>query len=156
MNLEIERKFLVINANWRKLAEGKFIRQGYLNTEKNRTVRVRSESNRGLITIKGKPEGLARPEFEYEIPYDDAVYLLKHLCHKPLIEKTRYLCSYQDQTWEIDEFHGENAGLIIAEIELTDESIDLQLPDWIGQEITGDPRYYNANLVGHPYNKWQA
>ena len=153
MQLEIERKFLV-KKNWPRIGRRKTIRQGYLSTDKNRTVRVRLENERGLITIKGMPEGLARPEFEYTIPGEDAAYLLDHLCRQPVIEKTRYIIDYEGRVWEIDEFHGDNQGLIIAEIELGEVSAEVPLPDWIGEEVTGDPRFYNANLIGHPYKEW--
>jgi CYTH domain-containing protein len=99
---------------------------------------------------------LTRPEFEYRIPQADAVYLLDHLCSGPLIEKTRYLIEHAGHSWEVDEFHGENAGLVVAEIELRDPGEQIDLPDWIDREVTGDPRYYNANLASHPYKNWRS
>ena len=155
MNFEIERKFLV-RMDWPRPDHGKAIRQGYLSREKQRTVRIRVEEGAGILTIKGPPEGLTRPEFEYRIPQADAVYLLDHLCSGPLIEKTRYLIEHAGHSWEVDEFHGENAGLVVAEIELRDPGEQIDLPDWIDREVTGDPRYYNANLASHPYKNWRS
>jgi adenylate cyclase len=151
---EIERKFLVKGDGWRGQDPGQQYRQGYLSTTKERTVRVRMAGPKGFITVKGINLGAIRSEYEYEIPISDANEMLDHLCQRPLIEKTRYRIGIGDVTWEIDEFDGENRGLITAEIELKDENQAISIPEWIGQEVTGDPRYYNANLVAQPFSKW--
>lgn len=155
MGKEIEKKFLLGNDQWRGLAEGMLYRQGYLNREKGRTVRVRVVGDQGFLTIKGPGSGGARPEYEYLIPHGDAVEILEQLCLRPLIEKVRTKIDYQGYLWEIDEFHGENAGLILAEIELTEVGEPFPLPPWIGREVTDDSRYYNANLVHNPYSTWK-
>ncbi len=154
MAQEIEKKFLITNEDWRGLAKGRHYCQGYLSTQKGRTVRVRTIGEKGFLTIKGRTVGETRLEFEYEIPIKDARELLLELCHKPLIEKTRYKIPFDGFTWEVDEFAGENEGLIFAEIELKYEGEKFAQPHWIGQEVTGDPRYYNANLVNTPYHRW--
>jgi CYTH domain-containing protein len=154
MPLEIERKFLVRGENWRRLGEGMPYRQGYLSTVPERSVRVRLAGNKGYLTIKGSTVGASRVEYEYEIPTDDAGELLDKLCERPLIEKTRYRVEYDNLTWEIDEFEGDNAGLIVAEVELESEDQAIALPGWIGEEVTGDPRYYNASLISNPYKQW--
>lgn len=154
MAQEIERKFLVVGDRWRGLAEGTTYRQGYLLSGAGRTVRVRVAGTRGFLTIKGAIEGLSRSEFEYEIPLADAEELLNTLCDRPLIEKTRYKIPYEGLTWEVDEFWGDNDGLIVAEVELSSPDQTVQLPDWIGEEVSHDPRYFNAALVKHPYRQW--
>jgi len=151
---EIERKFLVIGDDWRQRAAGTTIRQGYLCSLKERSVRVRVAGDRGTLTIKGMVVGAARAEYEYEIPVGDAEELLIGLCERPLIEKTRYRVGNAGDTWEVDVFAGDNAGLTVAEIELEDESQAVVPPDWIGEEVTGDPRYLNANLFKHPFSRW--
>ncbi|MFT5702011.1 MAG: adenylate cyclase [Desulforhopalus sp.] len=155
MGHEIEKKFLITSDAWRGLGAGKEYCQGYLSSGKGTSLRIRTIGERGIITVKGPNEGGTRLEFEYDIPYTDALEMLEQLCHKPLIEKTRYKILFGGFIWEVDEFKGENAGLIFAEIEL--ESIDqaFDIPDWIGEEVTGDPRYYNANMVSHPYSQWK-
>jgi adenylate cyclase len=155
MATEIERKFLVSNDSWRGLGRGEKYRQGYLCNEKERTVRVRIAGSRAFITIKGISTGASRAEFEYAVPVSDAAEMLEHLCHLPLIEKTRYRVDVQGLTWEVDEFEGANRGLLIAEIELEREDQAFIKPDWIGDEVTGDERYYNANLVRRPYSSWR-
>ncbi|MBW1637428.1 MAG: CYTH domain-containing protein [Deltaproteobacteria bacterium] len=155
MSTEIEKKFLVTSEKWRGLAPGKHYSQGYLSREKETTVRVRIINDQGFITVKGAVKGETRPEFEYEIPLQDARELLSKLCHKPLIEKTRYKIPFGEFIWEVDEFAGENKGLIFAEIELNYEGQEFSKPDWIGEEVTGDPRYYNASLVTNPYRDWR-
>ena len=153
MALEIERKFLMKEGDWRK-AEGIRYRQGYLCRGSNRVVRVRLEGARGCLTVKGSTQGLVRTEYEYEIPADEAVAMLETLCEKPLIEKTRYKIEYRGLLWEVDEFWGENQGLVIAEVELDSEDQPFSKPEWLGEEVTGDVRYYSANLVQHPFSKW--
>ncbi len=150
MAKEIERKFLVINNDYKKGIDGTLYKQGYLSTNPQRTVRIRTVGNRGYLTIKGLSKSAVRSEYEYSIPYEDAKELLL-LCEKPLIEKYRYLVSYKGNTWEVDEFRGENEGLIIAEIELESEDQHIELPSWAGTEVTLDPRYYNSNLVHNPF-----
>jgi adenylate cyclase len=120
-----------------------------------RTVRVRIEGERAVITIKSKSTGATRGEWEYEIPVPDAAELLERLCEQPLVEKVRHRIRYGRHTWEVDEFQGENAGLVVAEIELGSEDEAFEKPDWIGQEVTGDPRYYNSSLIRLPYSKWK-
>ena len=154
MGVEIERKFLVRGDGWRAGAEGRVYRQGYLAADAERTVRVRVADAKGYLTVKGKTEGLARAEYEYEIPVADASELLDLLCSKPLIEKTRYRVEQRGHLWEIDEFAGENHGLLLAEVELSEPAEVVDLPDWVGQEVSSDPRYYNANLARHPYGRW--
>lgn len=152
---EIEKKFLIVNDSWRSLGKGKEYCQGYLSTGDGPTLRIRTIGERGIITVKGPTEEGKRLEFEYDIPYEDAKEMLGKLCHKPLIEKTRYKIPHEGFVWEVDEFKGENEGLLFAEIEL--ESVDqrFDIPDWIGKEVTGDARYYNANLVSNPYSNWK-
>ncbi|HEY9666536.1 MAG TPA: CYTH domain-containing protein [Coleofasciculaceae cyanobacterium] len=154
MATEIERKFLVKGDDWRSLGTGTVYRQGYLSTKKGCTVRVRLVGEQGYLTIKGLTQGFSRAEFEYPIPAQDVREMLDNLCDRPLIEKTRYKIKWGDLIWEVDEFAGENEGLIIAEIELPGENYSFELPDWIGQEVSDDPRYFNANLVQHPYSQW--
>lgn len=154
MAKEIERKFLVKGDAWRNLAEGVRYRQGYLNSQKERTVRIRTVGDKAVITVKGLTIGCTRLEFEYQIPYADCESMLDNLAEKPLIDKTRYRIPMGKFVWEIDEFHAENDGLIVAEIELPDEDTPFERPDWIGEEVSSDPRYYNSNLVAHPYSTW--
>jgi len=154
MPQEIERKFLVRGNGWRDHGAGVPYRQGYLSTVAERTVRVRLIRDKGWLTIKGITVGATRSEYEYEIPADEAGEMLNILCERPLIEKTRYRIEHQGLTWEVDEFDGDNAGLIIAEVELEEESQAIVLPDWVGEEVTDDPRYYNANLIANPYTTW--
>ena len=154
MGKEIEKKVLIVNEDWRRLAEGLHYCQGYLSTQKGRTVRVRTIGEKGFLTVKGQTVGETRLEFEYEIPVEDARQMFRELCHKPLIEKKRYKIPFDGFTWEVDEFAGENQGLIFAEIELKYEGQTFSKPLWIGKEVTGDLRYYNANLVNNPYRNW--
>jgi len=154
MAIEIERKFLVQGDQWRQLGHGTVYRQGYMAKGKGRTVRVRIAGDRGYLTIKGAPSGISRLEFEYPIPLADAEEMLATLCDRPLIEKTRYRIEWAGLVWEVDEFAGENQGLILAEVELTSEAQAITVPDWIGVEVTHDPRYYNSNLSKQPFLKW--
>lgn len=154
MALEIERKFLLANDEWRKVTISEtVIKQGYLSSNKERVVRIRLKGDKSYLTIKGKNVNTVRLEFEYEIPYPDGVELLQ-LCERPIIEKTRYEAVYAGNTWEIDEFKGDNDGLIVAEIELEAEDQVFNKPSWIGEEVSSDVRYYNANLIKQPYKSW--
>jgi CYTH domain-containing protein len=156
MAQEIERKFLVKGLTWKSLAAGTLYRQGYLSVAKERTVRVRIAGGRGFLTVKGVSRGVTRAEFEYEIPVADAAAMLEDLCERPLIDKTRFTVPFSGRTWEIDEFHGENAGLVVAEVELADSDEMPPLPEWVGEEVSLDPRYFNANLVKNPFRAWRA
>ncbi len=156
MGIEIERKFLVNGTGWKKTGQGSRYRQGYLSLDPDRTVRVRTVGDKGYLTVKGKTSGIVRREYEYEVPYADAVVLLDKLCIKPLIEKDRYRVDSGGLVWEIDEFFGENSGLIIAEVELETEEQEFSAPEWIGEEVSGDARYYNASLVENPWPKWKV
>jgi CYTH domain-containing protein len=153
MALEIERKFLAKEGVWRN-EKGEKYRQGYLNSVKERTVRVRIIGEKGYLTVKGISRGAVRVEYEYEIPGEEAEAMLNDLCEKPLIEKMRYKIEFKGLIWEVDEFFGENQGLIVAELELESEDQKFIKPEWIGEEVTGDPKYFNANLIHHPYSKW--
>ena len=154
MGIEIERKFLLTGDEWRKLAQGVYYRQGYLNSAKERTVRVRTINDKGFLTIKGITVGVTRLEFEYEIPKDECNEMLDDLVEKPVIEKNRYKVDYGGFVWEIDEFLGENQGLIVAEIELESEDQKFEKPEWVGKEVTGDPKFFNTNLMNNPYARW--
>lgn len=154
MGEEIERKFLVTGDGWRERAEGLSYRQGFLSTEPERTVRVRVAGKRGTLTIKGISIGPRRTELEYEIPLADAEHMLDTLCIRPLIEKTRHTLKLGTHSWEVDVFEGDNAGLVVAEIELQNEDEAFDRPSWLGEEVTHDPRYFNSNLVAHPYRAW--
>jgi adenylate cyclase len=163
MAQEIERKFLVQGEGWRTTT-GAHYRQGYLNLDPARTVRIRTVQKpdgndqrgdqHGYLTIKGQMMDVTRSEYEYEIPIQDAHELLDHLCQRPLIEKIRHRIPVGDVTWEVDEFLGDNAGLIVAEVELRRADQPFVKPAWVGQEVTDDPRYLNANLVTLPFSRW--
>lgn len=152
--LEIERKYLVRDDAWRALAQGTQYRQGYLSTTPERTVRVRLIADKGYLTIKGVSIGAVRMEYEYQIPGGEAQTMLDELCEKPLIEKKRYKIDHKGLTWEVDEFFGENQGLIFAEVELESEDQSYDKPEWITDEVTGDPKYFNSNLIQNPYKNW--
>jgi adenylate cyclase len=154
MGIEIERKFLVINDQWRDAASATHFAQGYITRGTGRTVRVRIAGAEAFLTIKGPVSGISRSEYEYPIPLEDAQGMLS-LCEGPIIEKIRFKFSHEGHLWEIDEFLGENAGLIVAEVELSHPEEEVLLPDWIGKEVTGDPRYYNSNLTIHPFRAWK-
>ena len=156
MGKEIERKFLVKNDSYKKASQAFLYRQGYICTDKERVVRIRVYDNKGFITIKGENVGISRAEYEYEIPYNDAEEIINNLCYKPIIEKIRCKFEFQGFVWEVDEFHGENEGLIVAEIELSDENQAFSKPAWVGEEVTDDHRYSNANLVKNPYKNWRT
>ncbi|MBW1994277.1 MAG: CYTH domain-containing protein, partial [Deltaproteobacteria bacterium] len=151
---EIERKFLVKDESFRSLAKGARYRQGYLNSAKERVVRVRTIDDEGFLTIKGITVRATRIEYEYKIPVEEAEVMLSELCEKPLIEKNRYKIIYEGLTWEVDEFFGDNQGLILAEVELKSEDQKFKKPEWIGEEVTGDPKYFNSNLIKNPYKYW--
>ncbi len=154
MAIEIERKFLLKSDEYRALSTSKQIVQGYICSDKNRIVRVRIYGEQAYITIKNASVGFARNEFEYEIPVVDARIMLSEICEKPIIEKVRYRYDYKDFCWEIDEFHAENEGLVVAEIELPTVDCRFEKPSFIGEEVTNDTRYYNANLLKNPYKNW--
>lgn len=154
MSIEIERKFLVIDDRWKTLGRGVLLRQGYLSSSPERIVRVRTEGDKAMLTIKGRTVGAMRGEWEYPIPLEDAQVFLDSLCERPIIEKHRYRIPYQGLTWEVDEFLGDNAGLVVAEVELEREDQLFAKPGWAGEEVTHDTRYFNANLLRHPYSRW--
>ena len=154
MGVEIERKFLLQGDAWRGLGQAVLLRQGYLSSARERVVRVRIEGEQAMLTIKGANVGATRGEWEYPIPLADAAELLDGLCEQPLIEKVRHRIEHAGMLWEVDEFLGANAGLIVAEIELASEDQPFEKPDWIGAEVSGDARYYNANLIRHPFSQW--
>lgn len=153
MPTEIERKFLVQGDRWRSLVSGNRYCQGYIASGL-RSVRVRVVGNQGYLTIKGPTIGIARPEYEYEIPVAEAWEMLHTLCDPPLIEKIRYRIELDGVVWEIDEFEGDNKGLVVAEVELAHVDQAIALPEWIGSEVSDDPRYFNVNLAKHPYRQW--
>ena len=157
MGLEIERKFLLAGEEWRALAENStYYCQGYLYTDKECTVRVRITSDKAFLTIKGPSAGASRLEFEYPLPLGDAKVLLERLARKPLIEKIRHIVSHGGRIWEVDEFLGDNQGLVLAELELESEDQAFDKPAWVGEEVTADPRYFNASLVKAPYRTWNG
>lgn len=153
MGIEIERKFLVKSDGWRKLGCAVRYAQGYLCSDRNRTVRVRTVGDKGFLTVKGRGSGIAHPEYEYEIPYNEARTMLDELAEKPVIAKTRTKIPFAGFVWEVDEFFGDNEGLVMAEIELPSVDASFEKPEWIGEEVTGDPRYYNSMLARNPYKK---
>lgn len=152
MPIEIERKFRVTGTAWR-MADGQRICQGYLNRDQHRTVRVRVAGAQAFLTIKGVTTGATRAEFEYAIPLADAEALLA-LCDGPLIDKVRHRVEHGGLLWEIDEFLGDNAGLVVAEVELASEDQPVALPPWVTEEVTTDSRYFNSSLATHPFNRW--
>jgi adenylate cyclase len=154
MSTEIERKFLVAGPGWKNGAVGRRFRQGYLSVEEERTVRVRAVDDQAWLTVKGLTTGFTRVEYEYPIPASDARELLDTLCHQPIIDKTRYEIRHAGHLWEVDEFHGANEGLVVAEIELRSEQEAFERPAWLGAEVSDDPRYFNANLIRHPFRDW--
>lgn len=153
MPAEIERKFLVKGNDWRQ-SQGIHIRQGYLNRDKERTVRVRLAGQKAFLTVKGMNIGATRAEYEYPIPVSHAEELFK-ICDGPVLEKNRYTVDHNGLIWEVDEFLGENEGLIVAEVELKSEEQSFERPNWVGPEVTEDTRYFNSNLCAHPFSKWR-
>ncbi len=151
MAIEIERKFL-FDPEILSGLEGLHIQQGYLQTDKNKTVRVRTKGDKAFLTVKGKNNGIARQEFEYEIPFQDGVELLKMCDNK--ISKTRFILELGQHTWELDEFHEMNEGLFIAEIELSDVNETFNRPEWVLEEVSHDKKYFNSYLSQNPFRKW--
>jgi len=155
MPVEIERKFLLKSDAWRALArDAQRLRQGYLNNEARCSVRVRTSAKQGWLNIKSATLGVERQEFEYEIPWLEAGQMLDTLSLKPLIEKVRHYVDVGGHVWEIDEFEGDNAGLVVAEVELDHADEAFEKPDWAGEEVTHDVRYYNTSLCRHPFKDW--
>ena len=154
MGTEIERKFLVNGDAWRDGADRLECAQGYIATGPPVSVRVRTMGAKGMLPVKTDRSAITRGEYEYEIPVEDARELLSSACKSAVIEKTRYLVSFAGMTWEVDEFHGSNEGLIVAELELTSEDQPFESPPWLGAEVSHDPRYLNSNLSQHPYAEW--
>ncbi|RPI63838.1 MAG: CYTH domain-containing protein [Ignavibacteriales bacterium] len=154
MGIEIERKFLVKSDEWKSLGKSIFYKQGYLLSDKNRTIRIRTIDDKGFITIKSSVKGISRNEFEYEIPVEEARVILETLCEKPFIKKYRTKIQLNELVWEVDEFIDENDGLVIAEVELENENQKIDIPNWIGEEVSGDKKYFNSMLVKNPFTKW--
>ncbi|MDN5287198.1 MAG: hypothetical protein JWR38_3472 [Mucilaginibacter sp.] len=157
MGVEIERKFLVDKEQWRQLTkpEGKHYRQGYILSEATKTIRVRITDEHGYITIKGATQGISRKEYEYIIPVNEGAELLDNFAVSEL-EKIRYRIDFDGKVWEVDEFLGDNEGLLVAEIELENETETFKLPEWVTTEVTGDQKYYNSNLSVKPFNSWNS
>jgi len=164
MAIEIERKFLIKPGAWTPRDAGTHIQQGYLSAQNGPTVRVRIECSEAgstdpacamaTLTVKGPTTGLSRSEFEYPLPLADARHMLDQLCRSSIIDKHRYRERYGRHTWEIDVFHGDNEGLVVAEVELESEDDVLEFPGWVGQEVSSDARYYNSNLLRNPFKHW--
>ncbi len=155
MALEIERKYLIDLEKIGTLENGVRIKQGYLSTNKDAVVRVRVKNDKAYLTIKGSNSGIARLEFEYEIPLNEANEMLEKLCQKPVIDKTRYLIKHDIHTWEVDIFYGDNEGLVVAEVELSSEDEHINLPIWVKEEVSHDDRYFNSNLMKLPFKDWE-
>ncbi len=155
MGHEIERKFLVDTARWQPRDAGTHLVQGYLSSHPDRVVRVRIAGDAAKLTIKGRTTGITRTELEYDIPVGDARTMLDTMCERPLIDKHRYTEDLGGRTWEIDVFHGDNDGLVLAEIELASETDPVEVPAWAAREVSDDPRYFNANLLKAPYSTWR-
>jgi len=155
MAIEIEHKFLLANSGWREhISHSIKYRQGYLSSQATSSIRIRISNEHAWLNIKSATIGTHRHEYEYEIPLQDADEIINMLCRKPIIEKTRHIVIHDGNTWEIDEFAGENRGLIVAEIELSEIGKTFSKPHWLGQEVTHDLRYYNNNLAIFPYSEW--
>ncbi|NRA21551.1 MAG: CYTH domain-containing protein [Oceanospirillaceae bacterium] len=155
MATEIERKFLIDLTKIGPLEGGTYIKQGYIATADKTVVRARLAGNKAYLTLKGENKGITRAEFEYEIPVADARQIMTELCHGPMVEKTRYLIVFSGHTWEVDIFHGDNDGLVVAEIELENEDESFELPAWVTTEVSGDAKYYNASLLDNPFKRWE-
>mgnify|MGYP001482453174 FL=1 len=154
MAIEIERKFLVKEKPFSSAKRSLKINQGYIINEKSKVIRVREKGDDYFLTIKGNNIGISRLEYDFPISKEDAKELIFHFCKTTLIEKTRHYIEHKGHTWEVDEFHGKNNGLIVAEIELESEDEKFEIPDWVGEEVTQDDRYYNMNLAIHPFTSW--
>lgn len=156
MATEIERKFLVINDNWRKqVTQRKAIKQGYFGPPNKASIRIRIDGDAANINIKSATLDIVRKEYEIPVPLSDAEEMLQHLCERPFIEKVRHLVPRDAHVWEVDEFAGDNQGLIVAEIELSSADEAFEKPDWLGEEVSHDERYYNVRLVKNPYKNWR-
>lgn len=159
MASEIERKFLVLNSRWQEQSsQSRYLRQGYLTRIEqggNSSVRVRISDTEAWLNIKSSTLGISRLEYEYAIPLDEAKEMLDLLAQGPVLEKTRHLIPFEGHTWELDVFHGANEGLVVAEIELAHEDEAFAKPAWLGCEVSDDPRYYNVNLINHPWSEWK-
>ena len=154
MAIEIERKFLIKKKPFSIAKRSLKINQGYIINEKSKVIRVREKGDDYFLTIKGNNIGISRLEYDFPISKEDAKELIFHFCKTTLIEKTRHYIEHKGHTWEVDEFHGKNTGLIVAEIELDSEDEKFEIPDWVGEEVTQDDRYYNMNLAIHPFTSW--
>lgn len=154
MAVEIERKFRTNGVDFLANQEGERLIQGYLSHDPRATVRLRVQGDRAWLTIKGKTHGASRSEFEYPIPSADAHAMLEEMCPEGVIDKTRYRIRVGEHVWEVDQFHGDNRGLVVAEVELDSEDQPFERPPWLGEEVTGDPRYYNSALSRTPYVQW--
>ena len=154
MAIEIERKFLIKEKPFSIAKRSLKINQGYIINEKSKVIRVREKGDDYFLTIKGNNIGISRLEYDFPISKEDAKELIFHFCKTTLIEKTRHYIEHKGHTWEVDEFHGKNNGLIVAEIELESEGEKFEIPDWVGEEVTQDDRYYNMNLAIHPFTSW--
>lgn len=154
MAKEIERKFLIDLTKIGPLVGGTVMKQGYIKTVDLTTVRARIAGEKAFLTLKGANRGMTRTEFEYEIPIEDAEGIIAELCSGPVVEKTRYEINHAGHIWEVDIFHGDNEGLTVAEIELADENEQFEKPSWVNSEVTGDVKYYNANLLENPFKDW--
>ena len=153
MPLEIERKFLVISEDYQQNSKSVYIKQAYLSADENMAIRVRIEKNQATINIKSKKSERVNHEYEYIIPMDEAISLIK-MSPYPIITKTRYVVEYEGKAWEVDKFHADNDGLTVAEIELDNENEEFGMPPWLGEEVTADYRYLNSNLAVNPFSKW--
>ena len=154
MAIEIERKFLVKEKPFHLENKSLHIRQGYIVNDQKQVIRVREKADEYFLTVKGNNIGISRLEFDFPISKEDAEELLKHFCKTAIINKVRHYVDFKGHAWEVDEFHGDNDGLVVAEIELKSENEDFAIPHWIGKEVTPDERYYNMNLATHPYKDW--
>lgn len=154
MAVEIERKFRITDADFLTHRDGERLTQGYLSHDPRATVRLRVQGDNAWLTIKGKTRGASRSEFEYPIPRDDARAMLEEMCPEGVIDKTRHRIPVGEHVWEVDVFHGDNQGLVVAEVELDSEDQPFEHPPWLGEEVTGDPRYYNSALSRTPYAQW--
>ncbi len=156
MALEIEHKFLVNNNDWKEqVSHSVYYKQGYLHSDEQRSIRIRISDEEAWLNIKSATIGSSRQEYEYSIPLNEADEMLNTLCHKPLIEKKRYFVPIKQHVWEVDVFDGDNSGLIVAEIELSQINENFFRPNWLGLEVTEDIRYYNNSLCVNPYKLWK-